>query len=305
MRTQARGLAKAVADEVVEKAVVMRPPWRWFPARWPGVLRGVDMAAGDALTPPWPDVIVTCGRRSAILGLAAKKAAGGRPLLVHLQDPLTSLRDFDLVVAMEHDDIQGPKVLKVLTSLHDMTQERLDVAQANWEARLSHLPRPLIGVLLGGPTRHSAFGEAEAGELLARLNALRAKTGAGAVIVPSRRTPDEVLRVFVEADRHDPGLWAWDRTGDNPYVGVLALADRLVITGDSVSMISEALATTKPVEVFAGELRKRHADFVQKLVDRGLARWFDGEVAEDRPRPALDATADAAAAVKALLEKRA
>ena len=305
MRTQARGLAKAVADDVIEKVVAMRPPWRWLPARWPGVLNGVDAGAGDTLQPPWPDVIVTCGRRSAILGLAVKKQAGGAPLLVHLQDPLTSLRDFDLVVAMEHDDIKGPKVLKVLTTLHDVTPERLDLARANWEQRLSHLPRPLIGVLLGGPTRHSAFGEPEANELLARLKAVRDKTGAGAVIVPSRRTPDEVLKAFVEADRRDPGLWTWGRSGDNPYLGVLALADRFVITGDSVSMISEALATTKPVEVFGGNLRKRHLGFVQKLVDRGLARWFDGEVGQDRPRPALDATADIAAAVKGLLERRA
>ncbi|MFC3068802.1 mitochondrial fission ELM1 family protein [Phenylobacterium soli] len=304
MRTQARGLAKAVADEVVEKVVVMRPPWRWFPARWPGVLNGADAEAGDTLDPPWPDVIVTCGRRSAILGLAVKKQAGGKPLLVHLQDPLTSLRDFDLVVAMEHDDIKGPKVLKVLTTLHDMTPERLSQAHGDWEARLSALPRPLIGVLLGGPTRHSAFAGAEARELIARLAALRAKTGAGAVIVPSRRTPDEVLQVFVEAGRSDPGLWAWDRSGDNPYLGVLARADRFVITGDSVSMISEALATTKPVEVFAGNLRKRHVGFVEKLNERGLARWFDGEVSEPRPRPALDATAEAAAAVKKLLAAR-
>ena len=126
MRTQARGLAKAVADEVVEKVVAVRPPWRWLPARWPGVLTGVDSRAGDALEPPWPDIIVTCGRRSAIVGLAVKKRAGGRPLLVHLQNPLTSLQDFDLVVAMEHDDIAGPKVLKVPTTLHDMTPERLD-----------------------------------------------------------------------------------------------------------------------------------------------------------------------------------
>lgn len=301
MRTQARGLAKAVAGEVVEKVVVMRPPWRWFPAGWPGVLRGVDAGTGDALAPPWPDLIVTCGRRSAILGLAAKRAAGGRPLLVHLQDPLTSLRNFDLVVAMEHDDIQGPKVLKVLTTLHDMTPERLAEAVAVWEPRLAHLPRPLVGVLLGGPTRHSAFGAAEAQDLLARLAALRARTGGGAVVVPSRRTPDEVLAVFAEAAKDDPGVWVWDRSGDNPYVGVLALADRLVITGDSISMISEALATPHPVEVFAGNLRKRHAGFVQTLVDRGLARWFDGEVSQAKPRPVLDATAEAAAAVRKLL----
>lgn len=305
MRTQARGLAKAVAAEVVEKVVTMRAPWRWFPAGWPGVLAGVDEAAGDALAPPWPDLIITCGRRSAILGLAVKKKAAGRPLLVHLQDPLTSLRDFDLVVAMAHDDLkEEPKVLKVLTTLHDMTPERLAIASEAWRERLGRLPRPLIGVLLGGPTRHSVFGVGEAWELLGRLEALREKTGGGAVIVPSRRTPEEALAVFADSMGDDAGAWVWDRRGENPYAGVLALADRLVVTGDSVSMISEALATPHPVEVFAGNLRKRHEGFVQMLVDRGLARWFDGEAVEAAPRPVLDATAEAAAAVRKLLAAR-
>jgi len=304
MRTQARGLAKAVAQTVIEKAVSVRRPWRWLPARWPGVLSGVDAGAGEALAPPWPDLIVTCGRRSAILGLAVKRAAGGKPLLVHLQNPLTSLKDFDLVIAMAHDDVEGPNVVKVLTTLHDMTPERLAAGAEAWRGRLAHLPRPLVGVLLGGPTRHSAFGEAEARDLLEKLAAYRARTGAGAAVIPSRRTPDAVLALFRRAAEGDAGLWVWDRTGDNPYVGVLGLADRFVITGDSVSMISEALATTRPVEIAAGAMRRRHARFVQELADRGFARLFDGEAAEPMARPALDATAQAAGAVQALLAQR-
>src|SRR5947209_20633280 len=124
MRTQARGLAQAVAGAVVEKIVTVRWPWSWFRAGSPGVLAGVDTTAGDALAPPWPDLIVTCGRRSSILGVAVKAAAGGKPLLVHVQDPLTDPRRFDLIVAMAHDDIAAPNVIKVRTALHDMTAER-------------------------------------------------------------------------------------------------------------------------------------------------------------------------------------
>jgi len=304
MRTQARGLAKAVADEVVEKVVVVRPPWRWFPAGLPGVLNGVDASAGDRLEAPWPDLIVTCGRRSAILGLEVKRKAGGKPLLVHLQDPLAPLTNFDLVIAMAHDDVEGPKVRKVLTTLHDMAPARLAEAKTAWESRLARLPRPLIGVLLGGPTRHTPFGAPEARDLVGKLQALRAKTGAGAVIVPSRRTPDEVLAVFQAALKDDSGAWVWDRTGENPYVGVLALADRFVITGDSISMISEALATTAPVEVFAGQMRKRHVGFVEALIEQGQARWFDGEASPPMDRRPIDSTAEAAAAVRELIAAR-
>jgi hypothetical protein len=304
MRTQARGLAKALTPNVVEKVVAMRRPWRWAPAGFPGVLNGVDPTQGDTLEPPWPDLIVTCGRRSAILGIAVKARAGGRPLLVHLQDPLTSLKPFDLVFPMAHDDLEGPKVRKVLTTLHDITPARLAEARTAWAKRLAGLPRPLVGVLLGGPTRHTPFGAAEASDLQRKLAALRAKIGGGVAVVPSRRTPEEVLDVFRAAAADDAGVWVWDRSGDNPYVGVLALADRLVVTGDSVSMISEALATDRPVEVFAGQMRKRHVGFVESLIAQGLARWFDGEAVDLPPRAPIDTTAEVAAAVRELLAAR-
>lgn len=304
MRTQARGLAKALTANVVEKIVSVRWPWSWLPSGSTAVLGGVDAAAGDTLAPPWPDLIVTCGRRSAILGVAVKKKAGGRPLLVHLQDPLAPLKHFDLVFPMVHDRIEGPKVHKVLTSLHDITPQRLAEAHDDWAKRLARLPRPLVGVLLGGPSRGTAFGAAEAEDLKGKLAALRAQIGGGLAIVSSRRTPDEVLQVFRDWAAVDPTVWTWDRTGENPYVGVLAVADRLVATGDSVSMVSEALATDKPVEVFAGQMRKRHEGFVESLIARGLTRWFDGEATPAAPRAPIDTTAEVAGAVRRLLVER-
>lgn len=303
MRTQARGLAKAVAATVVEKVVSLRWPQRWLQAGWPGVLTGVDAAAGGALEPPWPDLIVTCGRRSAIVGLAVKKAARGRPALVHVQDPLAPLRRFDLVVAMAHDRVRGPKVVKMLTAMHDVTPARLAEAAEAWRGRFEHLPRPLTSVLLGGPTRHSPFGAHEAGELAKRLSALRARQRGGLLVVPSRRTPDEALAVFAQAAAADPAVWLWDRTGDNPYLAALALAERIVVTGDSVSMVSEALATPHPVEVFALNLRKRHEGFVQTLADRGVVGLLEPGV-EAPPHPPLDATSEAAAAVRRMLAER-
>jgi mitochondrial fission protein ELM1 len=304
MRTQARGLALAVTPRVEERLVTIGRPWSWLPAGWPGVLKGVGLAAGGPLAPPWPDLIVTCGRRSAIVGLAVKRKAGGKPLLVHVQDPLAPLNNFDLVVAMQHDDVRGPKVIHVLTTMHDMTPERLAAAAEAWRPRLSHLPRPLVGVLLGGPTRHTDFGPDEVAELQRRLAAFRARTGAGAVIVPSRRTPDAVLELFRKGAQDDAGVWVWDRSGDNPYVGVLALADRLVITGDSISMVSEALATQLPVEIFAANMRRRHVGFIETLLAERQVRWFDGEVAPPSPRRTIDATGEAAAAVRSLLAAR-
>ena len=132
----------------------------------------------------------------------------------------------------------------------------------------------------------------------------RAWLGGAAAIVPSRRTPDEVLAQFGKAGERDPDLWVWRREGDNPYLGVLALADRLVVTGDSVSMVSEALATPHPVEVFAPRLRRRHQGFVGSLERRGLVRLCDGKWSAPAPRPVVDSTGEAAAALRALIARR-
>lgn len=302
MRTQARGLARAVADEVVEKVVLARPPWRNLPSGRL-ILRGLEPQS-DQITSPWPGLIVSSGRRSALIAREARRRAKGAPLLVHVQDPRAGLGDFDLIVAMDHDDVQGPNVVRVATALHDVTPARLAAAAETWRARLARLRRPLIGLIIGGPAGRAPFGLDEGRALLQGVLAMKAAAGAGVAVVPSRRTPDEVLALFAEAAGRDPDLWVWRREGDNPYLGVLALADRLVVTGDSVSMVSEALATPHPVEVFIPRLRRRHQGFVQGLEARGLVRLFDGAWTQAAPRPAVDATAQAAQAVRRLLAER-
>lgn len=302
MRTQARGLARAVADEVVEKVIVSRPPWRKLPSGRL-ILRGLT-ADSDAIAPPWPDLIVSSGRRSALIAREARRLAGGRPLLVHVQDPRGGAAAFDLIVAMDHDRVQGPNVARVATALHDVTPERLAAAAEQWRERLSSLRGPLLGVIVGGPAGRAPFGAEEGRALLEKVQAMKAASGGGVAVVPSRRTPDEVLALFVAAAEADPDFWVWRRDGDNPYLGVLALADRLVVTGDSTSMVSEALATPHPVEVFAPKLRATHQRFVDGLAARGLIRLCDGTWAHPAPRPVVDATAEAAAAVRRLLAQR-
>jgi mitochondrial fission protein ELM1 len=299
MRTQARGLACAVAGEVIEKVILSRPPWRSLPSGRL-ILRGLAPKS-DEIAPPWPGLIVSCGRRSALIAREARRRAKGAPLLVHVQDPRAGAAEFDLIICMDHDDIEGPNVVRIATALHDVTPARLAAAAAAWRVRLAKLKRPLTGVILGGPAGSAPFGRDEGRALLQRVTAMTAASGGGAAIVPSRRTPDEVLALFTAAAERNPDLWVWRREGDNPYLGVLALADRLVVTGDSVSMISEALATPHPVEVFTPRLRQRHQGFVANLERRGLVSICDGQWREARARPVVDATAEAAAAVRRLL----
>jgi len=291
MRTQARGLAQAVADIVIEKTAPARRLWPWA-------------ANADRLAPPWPDVLITCGRRSAARSAAARRASRGRTLAVHIQDPRTATRAFDLVIAMGHDRIAaGGNVIKVSTALHDLTPEALAGAGRLWGPRFSHLSRPLVGVVIGGDLKGRPFSSADGARLLQGLIRLRAATGAGLAITPSRRTPEAVKAMLRRAFAGDPGVYLWDLAGENPYLGILALSDRLVVTSDSVSMVSEALATPHPVEIFDLGFA-RHAGFVQSLVDQGLARRFEGDPSTPITSGPVNATNEAARAVRALLQAR-
>jgi hypothetical protein len=233
--------------------------------------------------------------------MAIRRASGGRTFTAHIQDPLAPASRFDLVVAMAHDPVSGSNVIKVATALHDVTAARLRAAAEVWGNRMPPGDGPVAGVLLGGPTRRRGF--AEAGALRAALARLRA-TGARLYVVPSRRTPEAMIADLASAFAGDPSVIVWDRTGDNPYLGVLAVADRLVVTSDSVSMISEALATSHPVEVFGAPQNSRHAAFLDTLIEAGEIAMFTGGAARPRPLATIDATALAAQAVRARLAAR-
>jgi hypothetical protein len=303
MRTQARGLAQAVADTVEERTVRLAAPWRWLPPRLVPHPLERQQAGSDRLAPPWPDLLVTCGRRSVPFSLAIRKASAGKTITVHIQDPLRSAADFDLVVALAHDPIApAPNVLKTITAMHDVTAARLAAAADRWEERLAPLGRPLLGVAIGGPTRRSRFTLSDARALASSLLEKR-RAGFGLAITPSRRTPKAVRRLLEETFAGDAGVFLWDLEGENPYFAILARADRLVVTGDSVSMVSEAIATGAPVEVF--DLGQgRHELFLDTLVEGGLATRL-GDPAPGQPREGgYDATTEAAASVKRLLQLR-
>ena len=304
MQAQARGLARAVADVVEEKTVGLRPPWSWLPAQFAlFALNGLDPHK-DRLAPPWPDLVVTCGRKSAIVGAAIRRASRGRTLAVHVQDPLADPGAFDLVVVLPRDRVRGANVLVVPTALHDVALKDLDAAAKAWRKRLARLGRPLIGVVVGGSSRGRPFTVEDADRLIEAVQRARG-SGAGVALTPSRRTPGEARARFAEAFNADPRAFVWDLEDENPYRGILGLADRLVVTSDSLSMISEALSTGRPVEIFdLGLTGGRHAGFIADLMASGQVRRFEGDPEPPPVRPAVDSTRLAALAVRRLLDAR-
>jgi mitochondrial fission protein ELM1 len=304
-RTQARGLARALSEDAREWIVDLRAPWRWLSGALaaPFALGALDPAR-DRPAPPWPDLVVTCGRKAAAVSIAIRRASRGRTATAHVQNPLTRLAAFDLVVAMDHDRLSGPNVISVPTALHDVTPARLAAAARAWRERLKPDDRPLLGVLLGGSTKRSPFTVEQADRLLAKLARVRAASNGRLAITPSRRTPLAVRAHLTEQLAGDGDAYLWAFQGENPYLGILALSDRIVATSDSVSMVSEALATSAGVEIFGAEGGRRQAAFIDGLVEMGLVRRFEGDPAPPPARAPIDATGTAAQAVRAMLAAR-
>jgi mitochondrial fission protein ELM1 len=303
MRAQAMGLAEAVGGTIVEKIIHLRAPWTLFPGHLcPFPMMGLAPDS-DPIEPPWPDLLITCGRRSTAVSIAIRKATAGKTRTVHIQNPKCPPRYFDLVIAMRHDDFIGDNVFIVDTALNPVRPERIEDGRARWESAFAALPRPLVGVLLGGRTRTQRFADDDAERLVKSMLALHDDRGAGVVVSPSRRTEPSAQQIIREGLGDNEWARIWDGAGDNPYFGMLALCDAFVVTNDSVSMMSEAMATGKPVAIFplTGHGRPQEK-FIAALRLRGHALpVFEGQMPVASGPAVGNATTAAAARVRQMM----
>lgn len=292
MQSQALGLTEAAGLEAELRILQPAVPWKWITARfWP---KPLSVVAEAVRGPRLPDLAFGCGGAAAPV-LAALRRAGST--VVQIQNPRMDPRRFDLLVVNHHDEMTGPNVVVVRTALHRVTPERLAMEADRWRDRFAPMKRPLVAVLLGGSNGRYRLGSAEGGRLAADLAAMARRDGVGIVVTPSRRTDPAVTALMTEA-LAPVGGWVWDFTGENPYFAMLSLADMIVVTQDSVSMISEAAATEAPVMFAALPGRSRRQQiFLSTMMDAGRVRPFDGRYAPWRVAP-LNDTPEAAAEMR-------
>jgi uncharacterized protein len=249
---------------------------------------------GSPIAPPFPDICIASGRRAVAYLKRVGRESGGRTLTVFLKDPSTGADTAEVIWAPAHDSIAGPNVLKTLTSPHRISPERLAAARASTPSWLEP-GRTHVGVMLGGDSRHHRFTDADIGALTERLAAI-AGTGARLVVTPSRRTPPGLSAAVRDVSAASRG-WFWDGSGENPYLQILAKADHLVVTADSVNMLGEAAATGTPIHLFepSGGHRKIAA-FVQGLINHGAVHPLRRNLESWSYEP-LDATPEIAIAL--------
>jgi mitochondrial fission protein ELM1 len=278
-------------------------PWRWLaPRKLIGSAWSFDAAFMRALASP-PALAIGCGRQAA-LATRLLREHGAR--VVQILDPRIDPRHWDLVVAPEHDGLRGDNVVSMLGSLHPVDDAWLARAREDFSI-LAQLPRPRTTLLLGGPSRHVRIDDAALSASLARLESVLRAEGGSLLLTTSRRTPQAWLALVRARFAGIPGLRWFGATkrgpadDDNPYPGLLAWADRIVCTPDSVNMLSEACATRAPVFVIDpagthGRLRRFH----DALLARARIRALDDALEPFAVEP-LRETTRVAAEVRARL----
>ena len=297
-------------------------------------LAGIDRRLSAGIEPPWPNLVLTAGLRNEPVARWIRQRSGGHSRLVFLGRSWAAPKRFDLVVTTPQYRLpHHPNVLHNHTTMQRVTPRLLGDAGEAWLATKQPPPqRPLVAVILGGSSGPYRFGAGAAAALALRLNRLVEEQGGSLLISSSSRTPSEAIAALRSALTVPFELYEW-RPDDphNPYFGYLGAADQIIVTSDSIAMLSEACATTKPVFCFdlggqhplgeslpfqrdwnlksrayrllmVGPKRlTRDLDQVhQHLIDDNRLRWLGEPFPEQTPPPLSDVEKTAAAVRKML-----
>ena len=325
---QVRTIATALELPVEEKLVRMREAFRFGKPQVKPSLHHIDPEGSAPLEPPWPDLVITIGRRLSMVALWIKAQSGGRTRIVLVGRPRRLLDRFDLVVTAAHYRLPPRKnVLRLDLPLMRVDEAAVRQAAQNWAPRFAGLRRPLIALMVGGPTKPVRFDVDVAQDLIARAAAQVAALGGSLYVTTSRRTPAAIVEALAAGLPEGAVLHRWRADAeDNPYLALLGSADAVIVTGDSISMMVEAARLGKPLAIYqqppSDRLTQRCLRWLGGLAERvGLAGSRDlsalhelmfarglavplGQPFPESGRRAADELPKVAARVRALLEPR-
>ncbi|NKB53049.1 MAG: nucleoside-diphosphate sugar epimerase [Rhizobiaceae bacterium] len=278
---QCRGVASALTSATRISETVVTPGWLtslplpYMPLS--AVDRQSTLMSTDA------DIIIASGRRTVPYMRALKKRRGRKCFAVFLKDPTMHHDVADMIWAPQHDQLSKPNSISTETSPHAFTAEKLDAARKTAAIRFAEFASPNVGLILGGNTKSVSWSEGSRQRLMSALQLL--PTGTNVLVTSSRRTPQSLLKSVQQSlEPYDSTLWSGEESGGaNPYLEMLAWCDRLIVTGDSHNMVSEALVCGCPVHVFRpDDLHKKMHRFLDALeaadLVQDISQGFDKQM---------------------------
>jgi mitochondrial fission protein ELM1 len=286
MISQVEGLAKALDIDFTHHTVELNNFWKMVPPK----ITPISQSVYKKIDHENFDVIISCGRKSVIPSIHLKNNSNKKVFNIHIQDPKVDLKHFDFIVAPEHDSIKGQNVISTKGAIHYLTENEINENKDYLNSFIKKDKRIIWTLIMGGPTKYYDYSTKNIKEIFTTLSKLSKKHNFQLVIIPSMRTPTNIIQ------------YANDYFGDDhtvimdvdkkAYLSALAIAQNIIVTCDSSSMISEAALTGKPIYV-ASILPKKNDKRFQKF--RNLFRELNiiknlGEEIEDWNYEKLDET---------------
>tara|TARA_B100000959_G_scaffold32158_1_gene30626 strand:- start:5226 stop:6176 length:951 start_codon:yes stop_codon:yes gene_type:complete len=267
MVSQVEGLAKGLKLGFKHQTVKLKPFWNFIPPKFTPISENLltEKFVCDS------KIIISCGRKSVIPSIALKRRFGKEIFNIHIQDPKVSLKNFDLIVCPEHDNLNGDNVLKTKGSIHYLTKK--EIAENSKYLRINREKKKTVAFIIGGPNKHYNFSEAEIHFVFNKVKALFTPDKYKIIVIPSYRTPELVIKKAFNTFSFNHHVVK--EINKKAYLSSLAIADYIIVTCDSTSMISEAALTGKPVYIAmmkAKRFSKRFVNFYSQFNKLGITK---------------------------------
>ncbi len=241
MVSQVEGLAKALKLNYKHQNIKLKPFWNLIPPKFTPISENLltEKFVCDC------KVIISCGRKSVISSIALKKRFGKEIFNIHIQNPNVSLKHFDIVISPEHDNLKGDNVITNKGAIHYLSKK--EISQNLKYLELEKEKKQIVAFIIGGPNKYFSYSEEQVHYIFNKVKTLFTPDKFKIIIIPSYRTPENVIKkAFNTFSFNHLVVKEVDKKA---YLSGLALADFIVVTGDSISMISEAAVTGKPIYI--------------------------------------------------------
>ena len=270
MISQVEGLAKALQAEFQHKIVRLNWLWNYIPPKLTPISE-IILKDKDYITENKDfDLVISCGRKSVIPSAIIKKK-NTNIFSIHIQDPKINYKNFDIIIAPEHDDLKGENVISSKGAIHYITQLEINKAKNYLIDKVQN--EKIVSLILGGPNKYYRFGNEELTQVFKKIKSNFISEGYKVLVIPSMRTPKRIIDLAMKEFAKEG--FVVNHVNKQAYLSALALATNIVVTCDSTSMISEAAASGKPIFVAHMQPKKnnyRFKKFFQLFREMGITK---------------------------------
>ena len=244
MISQVEGLAKALNADFQHRIVKLKWLWNYIPPKLSPVSRLILKNEQYITENEKFDLVISCGRKSVIPSIFIKKK-NKKIFTIHIQNPKVRFNNFDLIVAPEHDELKGENIITSKGAIHYITRLEIEKARSYLLDKIQN--EKIVSLILGGPNKYYNFSNEELTNIFGEIKSSFISQGYKAIIIPSMRTPKRIIDLAINEFLTDG--FVVNSVDKQAYLSSLAIANSIVVTCDSTSMISEAATSGKPIFV--------------------------------------------------------